>query len=143
MVLTNPKDSGALVTVSQVSDKESISIFLDPNCPDFSQHFVRWEGLQSSLLRVLTNHNTEDWKGWGMFQKLGDELKVLTDHAHDLRLEASSLKREQGALDQRMDRLQSEQNQAIQVEPADVKGWETQPGLIKIITGVFTCAGAE
>ncbi|KAM6930674.1 fibrinogen C domain-containing protein 1-like [Xenentodon cancila] len=114
VILTNPKDSGALVTVSRVSDGEPISIFLDPNCPDFSQHFLRWEALQSSLLRVLTNHNTDDWTERGMFQKLGDELKVLTGHTHDLRLEANSLKRGQGVLDQRMDRLQSEQSQVVQ-----------------------------
>lgn len=115
MISTNTKDSGALVTVSRAADGEPISIFLDPNCPDFTEHFLRWEALQSSLLRTLTNHNTEEWQERGLVQKLTDELKVLTGHAHNLRLEGDSLKRGQGVLDQRMTELQGEQSRIIQV----------------------------
>ncbi|XP_061586121.1 fibrinogen C domain-containing protein 1-like isoform X2 [Cololabis saira] len=129
VILTNPKDSGALVTVSQISDGEPISIFLDPNCPDFSQHILRWEALQSSLLRVLTNHNTDDWKERGMFQKLGDDLKVLTGNTHDLKLQAESLKRGQGVLDQRMDRLQSEQSRVVQALS------DSRTGVMKLAEG--------
>ncbi|XP_047236386.1 fibrinogen C domain-containing protein 1-like [Girardinichthys multiradiatus] len=114
-ISTITKDSGALVTISRVTDGEPVSVFLDPNCPDFSEHFLRWEALQSSLLRTLTDHNADEWKERGAFQKLGDDLKVLTGHAHNLRLETDSLKRGQGVLDQRMDRLQSEQSRVIQV----------------------------
>uniref|UniRef100_A0A3Q2QF10 Fibrinogen C domain containing 1 n=1 Tax=Fundulus heteroclitus TaxID=8078 RepID=A0A3Q2QF10_FUNHE len=114
-VSTAPKESGALVTISRVADGEPVSVFLDPNCPDLSEHFLRWEALQSSLLRALTNHNAEDWKERGGFQKLGEDLKVLTGHAHNLRLETESLKRGQGVLDQRVDRLQSEQSRVMQV----------------------------
>ncbi|XP_036000157.1 fibrinogen C domain-containing protein 1 [Fundulus heteroclitus] len=114
-VSTAPKESGALVTISRVADGEPVSVFLDPNCPDLSEHFLRWEALQSSLLRALTNHNAEDWKERGAFQKLGEDLKVLTGHAHNLRLETESLKRGQGVLDQRVDRLQSEQSRVMQV----------------------------
>ncbi|XP_067431245.1 fibrinogen C domain-containing protein 1 [Thunnus thynnus] len=115
IISTNPRESGALVTVSRVADGEPISIFLDPNCPDHSEHFLRWEALQSSLLRALTNHNAGDWQERGLAQKLAEELKVLSGHAHNLRLEADSLKRGQGVLDQRLDRLQSEQSHIIQV----------------------------
>ncbi|XP_015224502.1 PREDICTED: fibrinogen C domain-containing protein 1-like [Cyprinodon variegatus] len=114
-ISTSSKDSGALVTISRLADGEPVSVFLDPNCPDYSQHFLRWEALQSSLLRTLSNHNGDDWKERGAYQKLGDDLKVLTGHAHNLRLETDSLKRGQGVLDQRMDRLQSEQSRILQV----------------------------
>lgn len=115
VVSTNPKESGPLVTVSRVADGEPISIFLDPNCPDFSEHFLRWEVLQSSLLRALTNYNADDWQDHGFVQKLEEELKVLLGHTHNLRVEADSLKRGQGVLDQRLDRLQSEQSRIVKV----------------------------
>lgn len=115
MISTNSKESGALVSVSRVADGEPISIFLDPNCPDNSDNFLRWEALQSSLLRALSNHNTDGWQETGVVQKLGEELKVLLGHAHNLRIEADSLKRGQGVLDQRLDGLQSEQSRIIQV----------------------------
>ncbi|XP_013883592.1 fibrinogen C domain-containing protein 1 [Austrofundulus limnaeus] len=129
VVSTNTKDSGALVTVSRAADGEPISIFLDPNCPDFTEHFLRWEALQSSLLRTLTNHNTEEWQERGLVQKLTDELKVLTGHAHNLRLEDDSLKRGQGVLDQRMTELQGEQSRIIQVLS------ENHAGVLKLAEG--------
>lgn len=100
--------------MSCVTDGEPISIFLDPNCPDYSEKFLRWEALQSSLLRVLSNHNADDWQETELVQKLAEELKVLLGHAHNLRLEADLLKRGQGILDQRLDGLQSEQSRIIQ-----------------------------
>lgn len=103
------------MSVSSVKDGEPISIFLDPNCPDYSEKFLRWEVLQSSLLRALSNHNAEDWQETGLVQKLTEELKVLLGHAHNLRLEADLLKRGQGVLDQRLDELHSEQSRIIQV----------------------------
>lgn len=115
VISTNSKDSGALVTVSRVTDGEPISIFLDPNCPDYSANFLRWEALQGSLLRALSSHKTEEWPSTGLFQKLSEDLKVLSSHAHNLRLETDSLKRGQGVLDQRLDGLQSEQSRIIQV----------------------------
>lgn len=115
MVSTNSKESGALVTVSRVTAGEPISIFLDPNCPDYSENLLRWEALQSSLLRALTNHNADDWQERGLVQKLAEELKVLVGHAHSLRLEADSLKRGQGVLEQKLGGLQSEQSRIIEV----------------------------
>lgn len=117
MISTNTKDSGPLVTVSRVVDGEPISIFLDPNCPDLTEQFLRWEALQSSLLQTLTNHNTEEWQERGWVQKLAGELKVLTGHAHNLRLESDLLKKSQGVLDQRMNELQGEQSRIVQVGP--------------------------
>ncbi|XP_029961362.1 fibrinogen C domain-containing protein 1-like [Salarias fasciatus] len=115
VISTNPRESGALVTVSRVADGEPVSVFLDPNCPDFTQNFVRWEALQSSLLRALSNHNGDDWQGRGPIHTVAEELKALAGHAHNLRLEADSLRRGQGVLEQRLDGLQAEQNHMVQV----------------------------
>nr|XP_057927803.1 fibrinogen C domain-containing protein 1-like [Doryrhamphus excisus] len=115
VISTNAKDSGALVTVSRAGDGEPISIFLDPNCPDSSQNFERWEALQSSLIRALTTRTADDWQERGPLHKVSEELKAVTGHAHNLRLEAETLRRGQGLLDQRLDRLQSEQQRIIQV----------------------------
>ncbi|XP_029018296.3 fibrinogen C domain-containing protein 1 [Betta splendens] len=115
VISTNPKESVALVTVSRVTAGEPINIFLDPNCPDYSENLLRWEALQSSLLQALTNHNADDWQEKGLLQKVAEELKVLVGHAHNLRLESDSLKRSQGVLDHKLDGLQSEQRSIIQV----------------------------
>uniref|UniRef100_A0A8C2WN06 Fibrinogen C-terminal domain-containing protein n=1 Tax=Cyclopterus lumpus TaxID=8103 RepID=A0A8C2WN06_CYCLU len=129
VISTNPRESGALVSVSQVTDGEPISIFLDPNCPDYSESFLRWEALQTSLLRALANHKAEDWQDTGLDSRLGEELKVLAGHAHNLRLEADSLKRGQVVLDQRLDGLQSEQSRIIQVLS------DSQSGVLKLVAG--------
>ncbi|XP_045890264.1 fibrinogen C domain-containing protein 1 [Micropterus dolomieu] len=129
VISTNPRESGALVSISRVADGEPISIFLDPNCPDYSDSFLRWEALQSSLLRALSNHNADDWQDTGLVQKLAEELKVLSGHAHHLRLEADSLKRGQGVLDQQLVALQSEQSRISQVLS------DSHSGVMKLAAG--------
>ncbi|XP_074495792.1 fibrinogen C domain-containing protein 1-like isoform X1 [Sebastes fasciatus] len=129
VISTNPSESGALVSVSRVTDGEPISIFLDPNCPDYSENFLRWEALQTSLLRALSNHNADDWRDAGLDHKLSEELKVLTGHAHNLRLEADSLKRGQGVLEQQLDALQSEQSRILQVLS------DSHSGVLKMVSG--------
>ncbi|KAK5933193.1 hypothetical protein CgunFtcFv8_004839 [Champsocephalus gunnari] len=114
-VISTNRDSGAVVSVSRGTEGEPISIFLDPSCPDLSESFLRWESLQSSLLRLLSNHNAaDDWQDTGLVQKMGEELKTLTGHAHNLRLEADSLKTGQGVLEQQLDVLQAEQSRTLQ-----------------------------
>ncbi|KAM4615847.1 fibrinogen C domain-containing protein 1-like [Polymixia lowei] len=140
IISTNQKENGALVTVSR-SNSEPINIFLDPNCPDYSDNFLRWEKVQTSLLRVLTNIDTDDWGERGLVQKLGEELKLLSGHAHSVRLEADSLKRGQGILGQRLDLLQNEQTRIIQAVIAGVLldragGW-VDPGQVGLIAGVL------
>lgn len=115
MISTNPRENGALVSVSRAADGEPISIFLDPNCPDYSDSFVRWEALQNSLLLALSNHNTDDWQENGLVQKLAEELKVLLGHTNNLKLQYDSLQRGQGVVEQRLDVLQSEQSRILQV----------------------------
>nr|XP_061836038.1 fibrinogen C domain-containing protein 1-like [Nerophis lumbriciformis] len=122
VISTNPKDSGALVTVSRVGDGEPVSIFLEPNCPDNSQNFERWEALQSSLIRALTSRNADDWQERGSAHKVSEELKALAGHAHNLRLEAEALKRGQGLVNQRLDALQSEQSRIVQVLSEEKSG---------------------
>ncbi|XP_078141365.1 fibrinogen C domain-containing protein 1 [Centroberyx gerrardi] len=128
IISTNPKENGALVTVSR-GDGEPISIFVDPNCPDYSDNFQRWEEVQGSLLRALTNHNADNWQERGLVQKLGEELKLLSGHAHSMRVEADSLKRGQGTLGQRLDSLQSEQSRMIQLLS------DSQSGVMKLVGG--------
>ncbi|KAF3857634.1 hypothetical protein F7725_010835 [Dissostichus mawsoni] len=100
-VISTNRDSGAVVSVSRGTEGEPISIFLDPSCPDMSESFLRWESLQSSLLRLLSNHNAaDDWQDTG-------------PRPH-LRLEADSLKTGQGVLEQRLDVLQTEQSRTLQ-----------------------------
>lgn len=115
VITTNPRESGALVTVSRVTDGEPISIFVDPNCPDYKDKFVRWEALQSSLLQALSGHSQGDWQETGLVHRLAEEVKILLGHAHNLRAESESLTRGQGVLEQRLDGLWSEQNRIIQV----------------------------
>lgn len=115
VISTNPKESGALVTVSQEGDGETISIFLDPNCPDPAQHFERWEALHTSLIRALSMRNAEDWQGMGRVQTLVEELKATAGHVLDLRREAQALKSGQGVLEQRLEHLQNQQNRVAQV----------------------------
>lgn len=117
MITTNPRESGALVTVSRLMDGQPISIFLDPNCPDYSEKFVHWEALQSSLLQLLSGHGANDWQEAGLAHRLSEELKVILGHSHSLRVESEALKRGQGVLAQRLDGLWSEQNRIIQVSP--------------------------
>ncbi|CAF89485.1 unnamed protein product, partial [Tetraodon nigroviridis] len=115
VITTNPRESGALVTVSRVTDGQPISIFLDPNCPDYNEKFVQWEALQSSLLQALSGHGAGDWQETGLVHRLSEELKVILGHTHNLRVESEALKRGQSALEQRLDGLWSEQNRIIQM----------------------------
>ncbi|XP_056134052.1 fibrinogen C domain-containing protein 1 [Lampris incognitus] len=114
IVSTNQKQNSALVTISQ-DNGEPISVFLDPNCPDYRDSFLRWEEVQSSLFRLLSSHNTDEWRERGLTHKLGEELKLLSGHTHSMCLEADSLKRGQEALGQRLDTLQNEQGRMIQL----------------------------
>ncbi|XP_075879200.1 fibrinogen C domain-containing protein 1 [Nelusetta ayraudi] len=129
VISTNPRENGALVSVSRAADGEPISIFLDPNCPDYSDSFVRWEALQNSLLLALSNHNTDDWQENGLVQKLAEELKVLLGHTHNLKLQYDWLQRGQGAVEQRLDVLQSEQSRTLQVLS------ESHSAVLKAVTG--------
>ena len=103
-----------MVTVS-LGDGEPLSIYMDPNCPDYSNDFLRWEEVQNSLLSLLRNHNTDNWQERGLVQKLADELKLLAGHAHSMRVEAETLKRGQNSLMERINILQSEQSRISQV----------------------------
>ncbi|XP_058492682.1 fibrinogen C domain-containing protein 1 [Solea solea] len=128
-IMTNPKDSGALVTISRVTAGEPINIFLDSNCPDYSDNLLRWEALQSSLRQSLSSHNADDWQERGLVQKLAEELKVITGHAHNLRVEYDSLKRNQGVVKQRLDSMQSEQDHILQVLT------DNHSGVLKLAAG--------
>ncbi|XP_030215681.1 fibrinogen C domain-containing protein 1-like [Gadus morhua] len=129
IISTNQKENGALVTVS-LGDGEPLSIYMDPNCPDYSNDFLRWEEVQNSLLSLLRNHNTDNWQERGLVQKLGEELKLLAGHAHSMRVEAETLKRGQNALMERINILQSEQSRISQLLS------ESQGGVSKVVRSV-------
>ncbi|XP_077592142.1 fibrinogen C domain-containing protein 1-like isoform X2 [Stigmatopora nigra] len=110
VISTNPKESGALVTVSQASEGEAISIFLDPNCPDPTRHLERWEALQNSLLRAVSTRNAEDWKEMTHVRVLaGDSAEG------DFRHDTHALKSGQAILEQRLESLQNQQKRVAQM----------------------------
>ncbi|KAM8871454.1 fibrinogen C domain-containing protein 1-like [Synchiropus picturatus] len=108
VISTNPTNTGALVTVSRFGGGEPISIFLDPNCPDHSQNFLRWEELHTSLLRALTNHNKDDWREKDLVKRMAEQMNTVSSNSHSLRLEADSLKRGQTYLQQQVDGIKSD-----------------------------------
>ncbi|KAF3849324.1 hypothetical protein F7725_015821 [Dissostichus mawsoni] len=57
-ISTNQDEANALVTVER-GDGSRINIFIDPNCPDYNSNFLRLEGVQTSLLHSLTDHDTD------------------------------------------------------------------------------------
>ncbi|XP_061134435.1 fibrinogen C domain-containing protein 1-like [Syngnathus typhle] len=123
VITTNPKESGALVTVSQAGAGEPISIFLEPDCPDPARHFERWEALHASLIRALSARNTEDWQEMSRVGALAEELRAAAEHARDLRRDAQGLKSGQGLLEQRLERLQNQQNRMAQVLSGEHAGF--------------------
>ncbi|XP_057680504.1 fibrinogen C domain-containing protein 1-like isoform X2 [Corythoichthys intestinalis] len=110
VISTNPKESGALVTVSQAGEGDGISIFLDPNCPDPTFHLERWEALQSSLARALSSHNSEDRQEMAHVRALTEDAA-----AGHLRRETHALKNGQAVLEQRLEHLKNQQNRIAQV----------------------------
>ncbi|KAM6954402.1 fibrinogen C domain-containing protein 1 [Aplochiton taeniatus] len=135
VISTNQEEGSALVTVSRGNDGQPISIFLDPNCPDYTSSFLRIQEVQSTLLSTLSNQNPEDKKGRGMAERLGEELKQLVGHAHNLRLEADSLRRGQSSLGQSLDTLQTEQARMIQLLA------DSQAGMLKVVNTVTEALG--
>ncbi|KAF0031681.1 hypothetical protein F2P81_016236 [Scophthalmus maximus] len=57
-ISTNQDEANALVTVER-GDGSRINIFIDPNCPDYNSNFLRLEGVQTSLLHSLTDHDSD------------------------------------------------------------------------------------
>lgn len=117
-ISTNQDEANALVTVER-GDGSRINIFIDPNCPDYNSNFLRLEGVQTSLLHSLTDHDTDlkSVKGQdrALLVNLAEEVAKLSAHAGQLKMDYESLRRGQGNLGQDLNTLQTEQSRLIQV----------------------------
>ncbi|KAM9547429.1 fibrinogen C domain-containing protein 1 [Salvelinus alpinus] len=133
LISTNQDEGNALVTVER-GDGSRINIFIDPNCPDYNNNFLRLEGVQTSLLHSLTDHDTslKSVKGQdrALLVKLAEEVAKLSAHASQLRLEYESLRRGQGNLGQELNTLQTEQGRLIQLLS------ESQINMVKVMNSV-------
>ncbi|NWX96880.1 FBCDB protein, partial [Nothoprocta ornata] len=118
VISTNPEEANALVTIER-ADSSRINIFIDPNCPDQAGSFTRLEGLQSSVLRALSEHDAEAKAAKGQQRALlatvADEVAKLLAHAAQLRADCDGLKKGHGAMGQELSALQSEQGRLIQL----------------------------
>ncbi|CAB1332518.1 unnamed protein product, partial [Coregonus sp. 'balchen'] len=116
-ISTNQDEANALVTVER-GDGSRINIFIDPNCPDYNGNFLRLEGVQTSLLHSLTDHDTDlkSVKGQdrALLVNLAEEVAKLSAHAGQLKMDYESLRRGQGSLGQDLNTLQTEQGRLIQ-----------------------------
>ncbi|CAB1318784.1 unnamed protein product [Coregonus sp. 'balchen'] len=116
-ISTNPDEANALVTVER-GDGSRINIFIDPNCPDYNGNFLRLEGVQTSLLHSLSDHDTDlkSVKGQdrALLVNLAEEVTKLSAHAGQLKMDYESLRRGQGSLGQDLNTLQTEQGRLIQ-----------------------------
>ncbi|XP_064163901.1 fibrinogen C domain-containing protein 1 isoform X3 [Anguilla rostrata] len=133
LISTNQDESNALVTVER-GDGSRINIFVDPNCPDYNNNFLRLEGVQTSLLHSLTDHDSDlkSVKGQdhALLVSLAEEVAKLSAHASQLRMDYESLRRGQGNLGQDLNTLQTEQGRLIQLLS------ESQINMVKVVNSV-------
>lgn len=122
-ISTNQDEANALVTVER-GDGSRINIFIDPNCPDYNNNFLRLEGVQTSLLHSLTDHDSDlkSVKGQdrALLVSLAEEVAKLSAHAEQLKMDYEALRRGQGSLGQDLNTLQTEQGRLIQVRSPPV-----------------------
>lgn len=122
-ISTNQDEANALVTVER-GDGSRINIFIDPNCPDYNSNFLRLEGVQTSLLHSLTDHDSDlkSVKGQdrALLVSLAEEVAKLSAHAEQLKMDYEALRRGQGSLGQDLNTLQTEQGRLIQVRNPQV-----------------------
>ncbi|KFQ05541.1 Fibrinogen C domain-containing protein 1-B, partial [Leptosomus discolor] len=142
VISTNPEEANALVTIEK-ADSSRINIFIDPNCPDAAGTFGRLEGLQTSLLRAVTDHDAEA-KATKSQQKallvtVADEVAKLLTHAVQLRADCDGLKKGHSAMGQELSALQGEQGRLIQVS----RGWEHRMVLFGDSTLLSPCHGGR
>ncbi|KAG7480415.1 hypothetical protein MATL_G00055810 [Megalops atlanticus] len=133
LIRTNQNEGSALVSVER-GDGSRINIFIDPNCPDYNKHFLHLEGVQSSLLHSLTDHDSDlrSVKGAdrALLLSLMQELAKLSAHAGQLKMDYDALRRGQGSLGQELNALQTEQGRLIQLLS------ESQVNMGKVVNSV-------
>ncbi|XP_061459865.1 fibrinogen C domain-containing protein 1 [Rhineura floridana] len=133
VISTNPDEANALVTIEK-ADGSRINIFIDPNCPDQGNGFTRLEGLQSSLLRAVTEHDAEAKSSKGqeraLLVGLSDEVSKLLSHAAQLRTDCDGLKKGHSTMGQELNALQNEQGRLIQLLS------ESQTNMARLVSSV-------
>ncbi|XP_042335410.1 fibrinogen C domain-containing protein 1 [Sceloporus undulatus] len=133
VISTNPDQTNALVTIEK-ADSSRINIFIDPNCLDQDNGFTRLEGLQSSLLRAMTDHSIETKSSKGqeraLLNGLSDEMSKLLAHASQLRTDCEGLKKGHSAMGQELNALQNEQGRLIQLLS------ESQTNMARLVSSV-------
>ncbi|KAI7812707.1 putative fibrinogen C domain-containing protein 1 [Triplophysa rosa] len=138
-ISTNQDEANALVTVER-GDGSRINIFIDPNCPDYNSNFLRLEGVQTSLLHSLTDHDTDlkSVKGQdrALLVNLAEEVAKLSAHAGQLKMDYESLRRGQNNLGQDLSTLQTEQSRLIQLLS------ESQINMVKVVNSVSDALNA-
>ncbi|XP_058861509.1 fibrinogen C domain-containing protein 1-like isoform X1 [Acipenser ruthenus] len=126
LISTNKDENTALVTVEKV-DGSRINIFIDPNCPDYNSNFLRLEGVQTSLLHSLTDHDSDlkSVKGQdrALLARLAEEVSKLSAYTGQLKMDYEALRRGQG-------NLQTEQGRLIQLLS------ESQINMVKVVNSV-------
>ncbi|XP_034156389.2 fibrinogen C domain-containing protein 1 isoform X3 [Pangasianodon hypophthalmus] len=132
-ITTNQDEANALVTVER-GDGSRINIFIDPNCPDYNSNFLRLEGVQTSLLHSLTDHDSDlkSVKGQdrALLVNLAEDVAKLSAHAGQLKMDYESLRRGQSNLGQDLNTLQTEQGKLIQLLS------ESQLNMVKVVNSV-------
>ncbi|KAG9354554.1 hypothetical protein JZ751_001266 [Albula glossodonta] len=133
LINTNQAEGNPLVTIER-GDGSRINIFVDPNCPDYEKSFMRLEGVQTTLLHSLADHDS-DHKGRKvedrvLLTNLKDQLAKLSAHASQLKMDYDSLWRGQGNLGQEINTLQTEQGRLIQLLS------ESQVNMVKVVNSV-------
>uniref|UniRef100_A0A9J7Y0G9 Fibrinogen C domain containing 1a n=1 Tax=Cyprinus carpio carpio TaxID=630221 RepID=A0A9J7Y0G9_CYPCA len=133
LISTNQDEGNALVTIER-GDGSRINIFIDPNCPDYNNNFLRLEGVQTSLLHSLTDHDTDlkSVKGQdrALLVKLAEEVAKLSAHASQLKMEYNALRQGQSNIGQELSTLQTEQGRLIQLLS------ESQINMVKVVNSV-------
>ncbi|XP_075704450.1 fibrinogen C domain-containing protein 1-like [Rhinoderma darwinii] len=115
VITTNMEDPNALVTIER-ADSSHINIFIDPNCPD---PLPRLDGLQSSLMSALADHDSEVKAAVGkeraLLAGLADQVSQMVSQVSRQRADWESLRKGQNGLVSELGALQSEQGRLIQL----------------------------
>ncbi|KAL6061899.1 hypothetical protein STEG23_031518 [Scotinomys teguina] len=108
--------NSALVTVER-ADSSHLSLLIDPRCPDLTDSFARLEGVQTSMLRALSEHQAQPRLDGApeLLDALADQLPRLLARASELQAECAGLRKGQSMLGQGLSTLQSEQGRLIQL----------------------------
>ncbi|XP_063051804.1 fibrinogen C domain-containing protein 1-A-like [Engraulis encrasicolus] len=126
-------EANALVTIDR-GDGSRINVFIEPNCPDYNANFQRLEGVQTSLLHSLTDHDSDLKSVRGqdrvLLVKLAEDVAKLSAHATQLKMEYEGLRRGQSNIGQELGTLQTDQQRLI------VLLSESEANMVKVVNSV-------